>query len=745
MHEFTRGLNDRQIEAATSAARNILVLAGAGSGKTTVLVRRIGWLVATGQCSSRGIVAMTFTNKAARELRERVESTGCDVGGMWVGTFHWVCLRLLRKFHQQVGLPPGFNVIDRSDQNRIVKQILTDIEVQDEEDALTPRAIIGFISSLKENGVRADAHQASVKGMKGVTGQVRAEIYLKYEDHCEREHVLDFSEILLRTLELLQRDEGARDWVAHRVEHVLVDEFQDTNPIQFALMTLLAGTSPTTVVGDDDQSIYGWRGARVENMQRYLDERQADIVRLERNYRSSGRILGVANAVIASNHKRLGKTLWTDADDGEPVHVYRAFDQQDEANYVVRCIREALKKGTDPADIAVLYRVRAQSRDFEMALTRAGVAYQIRGGARFWDRAEIRYALGYLRLAHNPHDDAALLRIINFPRRGLGDKAQDTLRDVATQRQTSIWDVIQDTEAVAEHVPRARKRVAELRTCIERITRELSMQDSDLAAYVRMVLEQSGLLAYYRKEAGAADDDRVRSLGELVNAAGTFDWVAHAADIDRYDEDQAGVTVDVDTIDGTPLSLFLEQTSIGDGDADAGDPDATSVNLMTVHAAKGLEFDVVLTVGVEDEQFPLVSFGSDRIDDLQEERRLFYVAVTRARRQLHLTSAEQRMIYGKTKRRPESQFLKEVPAHLLARVRSSALNGFAHAERPRARPLAAPADGELVAGVQVLHNQFGDGVILHTRRSGSQALVYFKRDRATHWMGADSLSVKAGL
>ena len=708
-------LNDAQRQAVAAPAGHLLVLAGAGSGKTRVLVHRIAWLLATREATPFGILAVTFTNKAAAEMRTRIEAMlGRPVGGMWVGTFHGLAHRLLRAHWRDAGLREDFQILDSDDQQRCIRRVLRDLDL--DEQRWPPRQVQGYINARKDEGLRAE--HIEDRGDLWLTRMLR--VYAAYQETCERTGVVDFAELLLRCHELL-RDRG--DVLAHyreRFRHILVDEFQDTNTIQYAWLRLLAGGEGyLCCVGDDDQSVYGWRGARIENILQFpKDFADVATVRLERNYRSTGNILAAANALIANNQGRMGKNLWTEDGDGEPIAVYAGFNDIDEARFIVSRIRQWTDSGGRRDEVAILYRVSAQSRVLEETLLAQGVAYRVYGGLRFYERAEIKNALAYCRLVANRDDDAAFERIVNLPPRGIGARTLDVLRTEAKTRGESLWAAAR--RVIAEGTAGARAAGA-LRSFVALID-ELSSGFHDIALQeqVETAVERSGLLDYYRQEKVDRARTRIENLQELVVAAAQF-----ALDGDGR-LDGAGQLDGDGRAPPEPLTAFLSHAALEAGEEQASDGEDL-VSLMTLHAAKGLEFPVVFICGMEEGLFPH-SRSSEDAGKLEEERRLCYVGMTRAKRSLCLSWAESRRLYGGSDRySTPSRFLRELPPERVEEVR---LRGTVSRPGPRVPPARRggserhhdESDG-LRLGQRVRHPKFGEGVVLMYEGQGAHARV----------------------
>jgi DNA helicase-2/ATP-dependent DNA helicase PcrA len=743
-----RGLNPEQLAAVTLPAVPALILAGAGSGKTRVLTTRIAWLLSTGQVSPGGILAVTFTNKAAKEMLTRLTSMlPVNVRGMWIGTFHGLCNRFLRAHWKLAGLPQGFQILDSADQQAAVKRVVKAMNL--DEERYPPKQAAYFISGSKEEGLRPrdiDAPDPHTRKL--------VEVYEAYEAQCQREGVVDFGELMLRSYELLRDNDAVREHYRRRFAHLLVDEFQDTNRLQYKWLQMFAppGTHQGVfAVGDDDQSIYAFRGALVGNMADFEREyRVPRVIKLEQNYRSYGHILDAANALIAHNVKRLGKNLRTDAGAGEAVRVYEAASDYSEAQWLLDEAQQLHRSGTPRAEIAVLYRSNAQSRVLESALFNAGIPYRVYGGLRFFERAEVKHALAYLRLIENPNDDTSYLRVVNFPARGIGARTIELVQDAARSSGRSQF---QSAAAVAG---KGGANLLSFNALIERLREET--RGSTLRNIIETVLQRSGLIEHYRHE--KEGQDRVENLNELVNAAEAFvtqegfgkDAVALPVDeqgpgsiVDAAPLPPEALAPDAETGEiVSPLAAFLTHAALeaGDNQAQAGQD---AIQLMTVHSAKGLEFDAVFITGLEEGLFPHENAMSDH-DGLEEERRLMYVAITRARKRLYLTFSQTRMLHGQTRYHIKSRFFDELPeGHLKwltprnqgfgsgyareyqnAWARGSGLGsviGAGRVESPTAAayvPRTAPAHG-LRSGQGVFHNKFGEGVIVTLEGSGDDA------------------------
>ena len=694
-------LNDAQREAVTAPAGTRLVLAGAGSGKTRVLVHRIAWLIQVEQVPPWGLLAVTFTNKAAREMRTRIEELlGHPVGGMWVGTFHGLTHRFLRAHWQDAGLPQHFQILDADDQYRMIRRILKELGL--DESRWPPRQVQSFINKQKDEGLRpAHLDPAGDRYLSQMTALYRA-----YEEARTRAGLLDFADLLLCAHELLRNRPDILQHYRERFRHILVDEFQDTNAIQYAWLRLLAGSNDNLfAVGDDDQSIYGWRGARVENIQSFQrDFPGTQVVRLEQNYRSSGTILRAANALIANNPTRLGKNLWTADGEGEPVRRYAAFNEVDEARFVVERIRRfTTEEGYRRGECAILYRTTAQSRLFEESLRNAGVPFRVYGGLRFFERAEVRDALAYLRLLANPDDDGAFERVVNTPTRGIGERTLEQLREHARTAGVSLWRAAEDLTEGTGPGARAGGPLARFLDLI-RETRSAT-RELDLADTANHVIEAAQLADFFLKSKDGKGEERVENLAQFVETAGRFR---------RELED------DTDE----PLAAFLAHAALEAGEAQA-DPLSDAVQLMTLHSAKGLEFPNVFLVGLEEGLFPH-SLSAEDPARLEEERRLCYVGMTRAMHRLYVSHAESRRLYGKESAQHPSRFLRELPRELLEEVRARGITSTAAARTytPPPAPARTGADtGGFHLGQRVTHPKFGEGVVLAAEGRGAQARI----------------------
>ncbi|MGB8241917.1 MAG: UvrD-helicase domain-containing protein [Azonexus sp.] len=694
MSDLLANLNSPQLQAVTLPPVHALILAGAGSGKTRVLTTRIAWLMSTGQVGPHGVLAVTFTNKAAKEMTARLSAlVPINTRGMWIGTFHGLCNRLLRAHFREAVLPQTFQILDSADQLAMVKRLLKNLNIDDEK--YPPRELCHFINAHKEQGVRA-AHAEAYDNYT----QKRVELYAEYENQCNREGVVDFAELLLRCHELLQRNEPLRQHYQQRFRYILVDEFQDTNKLQYAWLQLLAGGGAKVfAVGDDDQSIYAFRGAEVGNMRDFeRDYAGANVIRLEQNYRSHGNILAAANALIKNNRERLGKNLWTDAGDGEPIRAFEGYSDLDEARFVIDEIRELVREGVAPTQCAILYRSNAQSRVLEHELFAKGVPYKVYGGLRFFERQEIKHALAYLRLLGNPDDDTAFLRVVNFPTRGIGARSLENLQAAAHQMNSSLYN------AAASLTGKAGQTVGAFIRLIEGLRQET--QNLPLPEMVEHIVEKSGLAQHYRVE--KEGQERLENLDELINAAASF------VDDDGVVMTEAG--------EGGALASFLAHASLEAGEHQAGEGQE-AVQLMSVHAAKGLEFDVVFITGLEQGLFPHENSVNQGREGLEEERRLMYVAVTRARQRLYVSCAQTRMLHGQTRYCVPSGFLDEIPGNLLLKLNKKAEPAAFPAFGSFGGGYAEPATGGLRIGQTVEHAKFGIGVIVSTEGRGADARV----------------------
>ena len=705
MSDLLRGLNPQQLAAVTLPPQHALILAGAGSGKTRVLTTRLAWLISTSQVDPAGVLAVTFTNKAAKEMLTRLSAMlPINTRGMWIGTFHGLCNRLLRAHYRDAGLPQLFQILDSADQLAAIKRLLKSLNIDDEK--FPPRELQHFINAQKEQGIRANA----VEAWDTFTRQ-RVELYEAYEQQCQREGVVDFTELLLRSFELLSRNEPLRRHYQSRFRHILVDEFQDTNVLQYRWLKLLAGEAGVLFcVGDDDQSIYAFRGADVGNMRDFEREyRVENVIRLEQNYRSHGNILDAANAVIKNNTARLGKNLWTEAGAGEPIRVFEAMSDGEEARWMVEEIKALVRDGYSRAEIALLYRSNAQSRILEHTLFSAGLPYRVYGGLRFFERQEIKHALAYLRLIANRDDDTAFARIVNFPPRGIGARSIEQLQDAARAANSSLY-------AAIPNVPgKAGASLTAFASLIEQLHESIELPLPEL---VEHVIELSALKSHYQTE--KEGQDRVANLDELINAATSF--VAEEGRLGEEGEQTGELSAD--------LASFLSHAALEAGEHQAGEGD-DALQLMTVHSAKGLEFNAVFISGLEEGLFPHENSVREE-KGLEEERRLMYVAMTRARQRLYLSFAQTRMLHGQTRYNMASRFIDEIPDGLVKwltpKIKTPAPSRVGGSWAPsttdsiRLSPRAQNDIGFRI-GQSVKHAKFGLGVIVNAEGGGNDARV----------------------
>ena len=712
-------LNDRQREAVSADPGPLLVLAGAGSGKTRVLTHRVAWLCEVDGLSPYSVLAVTFTNKAAAEMRARVESLlGISAAAMWVGTFHGLAHRLLRLHYEAAGLPQGFQILDSDDQLRMVKRVVRQLDL--DEARWPPKQAQWYINHNKDEGLRP----AHIDPGQDPIQQQLLEIYRLYQDLCERAGVVDFAELLLRVLELIRDNDDIREHYQRRFQHILVDEFQDTNAIQYAWTRLMAGTdTPVFVVGDDDQSIYGWRGARIENIHHFQkDFANTRVIRLEQNYRSTGTILKAANALIDNNRSRLGKELWTDSADGEPIMYYQAYNEKDEARFVVDRIENWVAQGRSRSEIAVLYRSNAQSRQFEEMLFTRGIPYRVYGGLRFFERAEIKDTLAYLRMISNPTADHAFERTVNHPPRGIGQKTIDEIRNHARQHSTSLWNASIELISSDGLAARARSALQVYVDLIRRMTSDLL--ELPLGDQIKTGIEMSGLDLYFKKDTTEKGQSRIENLQELVGAGKSFEY-------------DANIDAEMSTLDAFLAHAALEA---GESQADAWED---CVQLMTMHSVKGLEFPLVFLVGMEEGLFPHQR-SSEEPGRMEEERRLCYVGITRAREQLVITSAEVRRLYGGESYNMLSRFVREIPDDLMQEIRPRAsISRPMMPTSPRIGLDRAIEDTGLFVGQKVNHARFGDGVVLNLEGQGAQSRVQVNFEAAgSKWLIASMANLQ---
>ncbi|WP_274061977.1 DNA helicase II [Vibrio parahaemolyticus] len=693
------GLNDKQREAVAAPLENLLVLAGAGSGKTRVLVHRVAWLMSVEQASPFSIMSVTFTNKAAAEMRGRIEELMMgSASGMWNGTFHGICHRILRAHYLDAKLPEDFQIIDSDDQQRLLKRL---IKAQNLDEKQWPaRQVAWWINGKKDEGLRP----AHIDAYHDPVTKTYLQLYTAYQEACDRAGLVDFAEILLRAHELLRDNKFVREHYQARFKHILVDEFQDTNNIQYAWLRMMAGPEcHVMIVGDDDQSIYGWRGAKVENIEKFTREfPSVTTIRLEQNYRSTKTILEASNTLIANNTERMGKELWTDGVVGEPISVYSAYNELDEARFAVNKIKEWQDKGGALNDAAMLYRNNAQSRVLEEALIQAGLPYRIYGGMRFFERQEIKDALAYMRLMANRNDDAAFERVVNTPTRGLGDKTLETIRRAARDRGCTMWEAsvaMLDEQVLAGRAAGALGRFIELITALEDDTLEMPLHEQ-----TDHVIKYSGLFAMYEQEKGEKSKARIENLEELVTATRQFEKPEEAEEMSL-------------------LTAFLTHAALEAGEGQA-DEFEDAVQLMTLHSAKGLEFPLVFMVGVEEGMFPS-QMSAEEAGRLEEERRLCYVGMTRAMQKLYITYAEMRRLYGQDKYHKPSRFIRELPETCLDEVRMKA-----QVSRPASSGRFSQTavkenfnETGFSLGSRVMHPKFGEGTIINFEGSGPQSRV----------------------
>lgn len=698
-------LNDAQKTAVTADANHKLVLAGAGSGKTRVLVHRIAWLLSVEKVSVYGIIAVTFTNKAAREMRSRIESMlDRPVAGMWVGTFHGIAHRLLRTHWKEANLPQEFQILDSDDQYRMIKRLLKSLDL--DESKWPARRVQWFINECKDEGLRA----SQVKSQADAVQQKLVEIYEMYEQSCQRSGLVDFGELLVRSHSLLANNPELLKHYQQRFTHILIDEFQDTNALQYSWIQLLAGeTGKVFVVGDDDQSIYGWRGARIENIQQFSqDFSGAEIIRLEQNYRSTGNILAAANALIANNSGRIGKELWSDGEKGDPISLYTAFNDLDEARFVVDAIKQWVQEGNCRRDVAILYRSNAQSRAFEENLMAGSVPYRVYGGLRFFDRAEIKDGLAYLRLMQNRDDDASFERIINTPPRGIGSRTIEIIREHARNDSQTMWNAGVGLLNCTNLSARAQTAVQAFYKLIDEL--DFHYKNADLDEQALQCIHLSGLYDYYAKDKSEKGQSRTDNLDELVNAAKSYEKPAEDEEL-------------------STLNSFLAHAALESGETQT-DPQDDYVQLMTLHSAKGLEFSLVFMTGMEEGLFPH-SRSMDDPSSLEEERRLCYVGLTRAKQKLVLSHAEVRRMHGSENRQRVSGFVKEIPDELVYEIRPKI-----QVSRPRVSPKSGRKSSgawsnaglrddsnPIKLGARVQHKKFGEGVVLGYEGDGASKRV----------------------
>jgi DNA helicase-2/ATP-dependent DNA helicase PcrA len=713
-------LNERQREAVSAEPGPLLILAGAGSGKTRVLTHRIAWVCEVNGESPYSVLAVTFTNKAAAEMRARVEALlGISAAAMWVGTFHGLAHRMLRLHYQAAGLPQNFQILDSDDQLRMVKRVVRQLDL--DEARWPPKQAQWFINHNKDEGLRP----ANIDPGQDPVQQQMLKIYRLYGELCQLAGVVDFAELLLRVLELIRDHDDVREHYQRRFKHILVDEFQDTNAIQYAWLRLMAGpATPVFVVGDDDQSIYGWRGARIENIHNFeKDFRNTQVVRLEQNYRSTGTILKAANALIEENKSRLGKELWTDSADGELIQYYSAYNEKDEARFVIDRIEAWVANGGSRNDVAVLYRSNAQSRQFEETLVTRGVPYRVYGGLRYFERAEIKDTLAYLRMISSPTADNAFERTVNHPPRGIGQKTIDEIRAHARARLITLWDASLELVASDHLSARARSALQAYVDLVRRMTSELG--ELPLGEQIRSSVEISGLDAHFKKDNSEKGQSRLENLQELVGAGKGFEY-------DAVLDENLSV-----------LDAFLAHAALEAGEAQ-GDAWEDCVQLMTMHSVKGLEFPLVFLVGMEEGLFPHQR-SSEEPGRMEEERRLCYVGITRAREQLVVTSAEVRRLYGNESCNKLSRFVREIPDELKQEIRPKAQFSrpvIQAASRNMGQDRAQEETG-LAVGQRVNHARFGDGIVINLEGQGAQSRVQVNFEKeGSKWLIASMANLQ---
>jgi len=723
--ELLDSLNDKQRDVVAAPLQNMLVLAGAGSGKTRVLVQRIAWLMKVENTAPHSILAVTFTNKAAAEMRARVEQTvDGNTHGMWIGTFHGLAHRLLRMHFQEAKLPQSFQVLDSDDQQRLVKRIVRSLEL--DEKKWPPKQFVWYINGKKDEGLRPQ----HIDSQYDPTEELFVKVYKTYQDTCDRAGLVDFAELLLRAHELWLNNPELLAHYQQRFGHVLVDEFQDTNAIQYAWLTMLGkAQSKVMIVGDDDQSIYGWRGAKIENIERFLQEyNDAKTIKLEQNYRSTANILNAANQLIGNNNNRMGKKLWTDGDHGEKISIYTAFNEIDEARFISGRIKQWRDEGGKLDDVAILYRSNAQSRLMEEALLQSQLPYRIYGGQRFFERQEIKDALAYLRLINNRDDDAAFERIINTPTRGIGNQTVALIRDGARSAEITLWQACKQMLSTEQLKGRSAKTIGAFISLIDQLEDDSTNLDLDQQA--NFVIQHSGIKAMYKAEKGERAEQRIENLNELVTACQTFENVPSS---------------DQDIIDDlTPLTAFLTHAALESGESQA-DEFESAVQLMTMHSAKGLEFPLVFIAGLEEGMFPSQQSVED-IGRLEEERRLCYVGMTRAMKKLYLCHAESRRLYGQEKFHRPSRFLKELPETCIEEIRMQN-----QVSRPKSVgkfsntfTLETFANTGFKLGQSVSHAKFGEGVVLNYEGSGAQSRIQVNfADVGSKWLVVEYANLKA--
>ncbi len=705
--EIFESLNEPQRQAVTSDSKNLLVLAGAGSGKTRVIAHRVAWLIKASNISPHSILTVTFTNKAAREMRGRIEGiVEQEMGNFWCGTFHGISHRLLRTHWEEAGLRREFAILDSEDQFRVIKRVSKSIGLDDTK--WPPKQIQWFINKQKDECKRSK----DVETSDDYFAEKMNEVYRAYEELCERESLVDFGELLLRTYLLLKSNESVLDHYKNRFTHILVDEFQDTNEVQYQFLKLLCkGDSYIMSVGDDDQSIYGWRGAKSENLNRFTEDyKSTEIIRLEQNYRSTSVILGAANAVIKNNRGRMGKELWTDQKEGELISIYSAYNEYDEARYVVGSIQNWMEQGRDLSEVAILYRSNAQSRALEEAILREGLPYRIYGGLRFYERAEIKNAMSYLRLLYGKSDDAAFERVINLPPRGIGNKTLETIRTSARENTTSLWEASLSLLEDDTFSKRSKKSLQGFISDFESINKETNKMG--LKELVDYVINRSGLIDYHKKEKGEKGRTRVENLSELVSAASEF------------------IPGALEDPEEEALKSFIDHAALDAGESQASEGES-AIQLMTLHSAKGLEFPLVFITGFEEGLFPH-KLSLEDSSQLQEERRLCYVGMTRSMEKLTIVHSEMRNLHGTETFNPPSRFLREIPEELTIEERTGGPISRKSIEKNFEGDVP---ETDFKLGQRVIHEVFGEGVILNYEGQGSSARVEVNFDSSkTKWL-----------
>ena len=704
-------LNDPQREAVTSEDQSLLVLAGAGSGKTRVLVHRIAWSVEAMGLNPSSIMAVTFTNKAAQEMQSRIqELLQSPAGDMWCGTFHGLAHRTLKRFHKEAGLISGFTILDSDDQLRIIKRLVKEAGLDD--GAWPPKQMQWQINSWKDEGIRAD----KVNDNDDFYAQTVKGIYKHYEEACLNDSLVDFAELLLKAYELVRQNKTVKEFFHNRFKAILVDEFQDTNTIQYNwLKEIASDISSITAVGDDDQSIYGWRGAKVENISSFeASFKKAKIIRLEQNYRSTSVILSAANALIDNNQNRLGKNLWTDSLEGEPITLYQAYNEQDEARFIAGTIKNWMECGELYQDVGIVYRSNAQSRALEEALLRINIPYRIYGGLRFYERMEIKNAMSYLKVAFNPHDNPAFERSIANPTRGIGVKSQAKIRAAAKSYNLSY---IKAAAKLLDEGKMGGKAGQGLRAYLEFITNFSEMLvTTPLSDLMELIIQKSGLYQYHKKEAGEKGKTRIENLEELVTSAKNFEQ--------SFEKEKSHNEI---------AEIFLDTVSLDAGDTQA-DEFQDAVQLMTLHSAKGLEFPLVFISGLEETLFPH-GRSIESPSQLEEERRLCYVGITRAMKKLYLTHAESRRLHGSDVFNPASRFLKEIPSVFIEEIRPRASVTTSYVRKPKKSTMDFKEEVGIGLGQKVVHPTFGLGVVLNYEGSGESARVQINFEKAgSKWL-----------